>query len=105
MPGHMPRSSSSGWQHNKRPVAPCSRVLTCAVGSVQVPVALATSQPERRVKPAIERLNMTNYFDAVVTAEDNGSPEVRKQRSVVLTCCWSCHTLLVTLLGSDGVGH
>lgn len=41
-----------------------------------VPVALATSQPERRVKPAIERLNMTNYFDAVVTAEDNGSPEV-----------------------------
>jgi beta-phosphoglucomutase-like phosphatase (HAD superfamily) len=41
-----------------------------------VPVALATSQPERRVKPAVERLNMTNYFDAVVTAEDNGSPEV-----------------------------
>jgi hypothetical protein len=28
------------------------------------------------VKPAIERLNMGNYFDAVVTAEDNGSPEV-----------------------------
>lgn len=48
---------------------------------VQVPVALATSQPERRVKPAIERLNMTNYFDAVVTAEDNGSPEVRWQLS------------------------
>ncbi len=45
--------------------------------AAQVPVALATSQPERRVKPAIERLNMENYFDAVVTAEDNGSPEVR----------------------------
>jgi phosphoglycolate phosphatase-like HAD superfamily hydrolase len=43
---------------------------------LQVPVALATSQPERRVRPAIERLNMGNYFDAVVTAEDNGSPEV-----------------------------
>lgn len=41
-----------------------------------IPVALATSQPERRVKPAIDRLNLANYFDAVVTAEDNGSPEV-----------------------------
>lgn len=50
---------------------------------VQVPVALATSQPERRVKPAVERLNMTNYFDAIVTAEDNGSPEVREQRSML----------------------
>lgn len=45
---------------------------------LQVPVALATSQPERRVKPAIEKLNMANYFDAVVTAEDNGAPEVRQ---------------------------
>lgn len=48
----------------------------CFVMPLQVPVALATSQPERRVRPAIERLNMGNYFDAVVTAEDNGSPEV-----------------------------
>jgi hypothetical protein len=45
---------------------------------LQIPVALATSQPERRVKPAIDRLNLANYFDAVVTAEDNGSPEVRR---------------------------
>jgi hypothetical protein len=45
---------------------------------MQTPVALATSQPERRVKPAIDRLNLANYFDAVVTAEDNGSPEVSK---------------------------
>eukprot|EP00879_Flechtneria_rotunda_P003101 GHRR01003322.1.p2 GENE.GHRR01003322.1~~GHRR01003322.1.p2 ORF type:complete len:135 (+),score=42.34 GHRR01003322.1:268-672(+) len=43
---------------------------------MQIPVALATSQPERRVQPAMERLNLGNYFDAVVTAEDNGAPEV-----------------------------
>lgn len=48
----------------------------CLFHVVQIPVALATSQPERRVKPAIERLNLSNYFDAIVTAEDNGSPEV-----------------------------
>ena len=50
-------------------------VLVCAA-ALQVPVALATSQPERRVRPAMEKLNLTNYFDAVVTAEDNGAPEV-----------------------------
>jgi beta-phosphoglucomutase-like phosphatase (HAD superfamily) len=43
---------------------------------LQIPVALASAQPERRVKPAIDQLNLANYFDAVVTAEDNGSPEV-----------------------------
>jgi beta-phosphoglucomutase-like phosphatase (HAD superfamily) len=42
-----------------------------------VPIALATPQPERRVRAAIDKLNLANYFDAVVTAEDNGSPEVR----------------------------
>jgi phosphoglycolate phosphatase-like HAD superfamily hydrolase len=51
-------------------------VLTVAYSCLQIPVALATAQPERRVKPAIDRLNLANYFDAVVTAEDNGSPEV-----------------------------
>lgn len=40
-------------------------------------MALATAQPERRVKPALDKLNLSNYFDAIVTAEDNGSPEVR----------------------------
>lgn len=55
----------------------------CLMHAVQVPVALATSQPERRVKPAIERLNMENYFDAVVTAEDNGAPEVSQGTALV----------------------
>lgn len=50
--------------------------MFCVVLAVQVPVALATAQPERRVKPAVEKLNMSNYFDAIVTAEDNGAPEV-----------------------------
>lgn len=39
-------------------------------------MALASSLPERRVRPALERLDLTRSFDAVVTAEDNGSPEV-----------------------------
>ena len=56
--------------------------------AVQVPVALATSQPERRVKPAIDRLNMENYFDAVVTAEDNGSPEVSLGHEQSGWCGW-----------------
>lgn len=42
----------------------------------QVPVALATSVSERRVRPALDKLALTNHFDAVVTAEDNGSAEV-----------------------------
>jgi beta-phosphoglucomutase-like phosphatase (HAD superfamily) len=39
-------------------------------------VALATSVSERRVRPALVKLALTNHFDAVVTAEDNGSAEV-----------------------------
>jgi len=40
----------------------------------------------------VEQLNLTNYFDAVVTAEDNGSPEVRRIRliSLRLICCRTC---------------
>jgi phosphoglycolate phosphatase-like HAD superfamily hydrolase len=44
--------------------------------STQVPVALATAAPERRVKPVIEKLDLANHFDTIVTAEDNGTAEV-----------------------------
>jgi hypothetical protein len=57
---------------------PTDRMLHYVYWFLQIPVALATAQPERRVKPAIDRLNLANYFDAVVTAEDNGSPEVSR---------------------------
>lgn len=43
--------------------------------AVQIPIALATAAPERRVRPALEALKMNNLFDAVVTAEDNGAAE------------------------------
>jgi HAD superfamily hydrolase (TIGR01509 family) len=53
-----------------------SRSFLDTLRNYNIPVALATAQPERRVKPALDRLNLSNYFDAIVTAEDNGSPEV-----------------------------
>lgn len=42
----------------------------------KVPVALATAAPEQRVRPAIEKLDLANHFDTIVTAEDNGTAEV-----------------------------
>ncbi|KAF8070890.1 PYRP2 [Scenedesmus sp. PABB004] len=55
---------------------PGSRSFLDTLRNFNIPVALATSQPERRVRPAIEKHNLANYFDAVVTAEDSGAPEV-----------------------------
>lgn len=55
---------------------PGSRAFLQTLRSYGVPLALATPQPERRVQPALERLGLTQQFDAVVTAEDNGAPEV-----------------------------
>ncbi len=42
----------------------------------QIPVALACALPEQRVSDALKRTNLRDYFDAVVTAEDSGAPEV-----------------------------
>jgi hypothetical protein len=42
----------------------------------QIPVALASSLSERRVRPALDRLNLARSFAAVVTAEDNASPDL-----------------------------
>lgn len=55
---------------------PGARSFLDTLRNYNIPVALATAQPERRVKPALEQLNLSNYFDAIVTAEDNGSSEV-----------------------------
>jgi len=42
----------------------------------QIPVALATPLPERRLRPALDRLDLSRTFAAVITAEDNASPEL-----------------------------
>jgi beta-phosphoglucomutase-like phosphatase (HAD superfamily) len=42
----------------------------------QVPVALATPLPERRVTSDLDRLGLARAFAAVITAEDNASPEL-----------------------------
>lgn len=42
----------------------------------QIPVALSCAMPEARVKEHLKRFNLGDYFDAVVTAEDSGAPEV-----------------------------
>jgi hypothetical protein len=42
----------------------------------QTPIALASTAPERRVRPALERLDLDRTFAAIVTAEDNGSAEL-----------------------------
>eukprot|EP00878_Enallax_costatus_P001251 GHUV01001395.1.p1 GENE.GHUV01001395.1~~GHUV01001395.1.p1 ORF type:complete len:329 (+),score=51.58 GHUV01001395.1:231-1217(+) len=55
---------------------PGSRSFLDTLRNYNIPVALATAQPERRVRPVLEKLNLSNYFDGIVTAEDNGSPEV-----------------------------
>ncbi len=41
-----------------------------------IPVALATPLSEAKVKEGLQRHNLAQYFDAVVTAEDSGSAEV-----------------------------
>ena len=41
-----------------------------------IPVALATPLSESKVKDGLQRHNLAQYFDAVVTAEDSGSAEV-----------------------------
>jgi len=41
-----------------------------------IPMALACALPEARVRETLKRINMAQYFDAVVTAEDSGAPEV-----------------------------
>jgi beta-phosphoglucomutase-like phosphatase (HAD superfamily) len=41
-----------------------------------IPIALACALPEARVKEDLKRYNLSQFFDAVVTAEDSGAPEV-----------------------------
>lgn len=55
---------------------PGVRAFLETLHNYKIPVALASPLPERRVRPALERLELSRGFDAVVTAEDNGSPEV-----------------------------
>lgn len=42
----------------------------------KIPIAIASPLPDRRVRPALERLNLTRAFDAIVTAEDNPTAEL-----------------------------
>jgi beta-phosphoglucomutase-like phosphatase (HAD superfamily) len=42
----------------------------------QTPIAFASTAPERRVRPTLERLDLARTFTAIVTAEDNGSAEL-----------------------------
>ena len=56
--------------------SPLSLRAPIYLSCVQVPVALATAAPKQRVRPAIEKLDLANHFDTIVTAEDNGSAEV-----------------------------
>lgn len=55
---------------------PGCRPFLDTLRNYKIPLALATSQPERRVRPFIEKQDLANHFDAVVTAEDNGTAEV-----------------------------
>lgn len=55
---------------------PGSRNFLERLRNYQVPIALATSSPEARVKLSLKELNLGQYFDSVVTAEDSGAPEV-----------------------------
>ncbi|KAJ9526834.1 hypothetical protein QJQ45_017786 [Haematococcus lacustris] len=41
-----------------------------------IPIALACSLPGARVREDLKRYNLAQFFDAVVTAEDSGAPEV-----------------------------
>ncbi|KAI8470763.1 MAG: HAD-like domain-containing protein [Monoraphidium minutum] len=55
---------------------PGVRAFLETLHNYKIPVALASPLPERRVRPALERLSLDRAFDAVVTAEDSGAPEV-----------------------------
>jgi len=50
--------------------------LQLAHSHAQIPIAIASPLPDRRVRPALERLNLTRAFDAIVTAEDNPTAEL-----------------------------
>lgn len=45
--------------------------------AMQIPVALATSEPEHRVLDALERIGLRHRFDTVVTGDDvqRGRPD------------------------------
>lgn len=51
-----------------------------------IPVALACALPEARVRDSLQRNNLTEFFDAIVTAEDSGAPEVEYYFSYAAQC-------------------
>ncbi len=53
-----------------------ARPFLDTVKRYNIPVALVTPLPEARVLEALQRHNLQQYFDAVVTAEDGGSSEL-----------------------------
>ncbi|GBF95857.1 hypothetical protein Rsub_08448 [Raphidocelis subcapitata] len=57
------------------------------LANFNIPVALASPLSERRVRPAIDRLDLGRAFAAVVTGEDNSSPELE------LTYLTACHQI------------
>ncbi len=46
-------------------------------------MALACALPETKVRAGLQHLGLTNYMDAVVTAEDSGAPEVSAAQSTL----------------------
>lgn len=53
-----------------------SRPFLEAVRRQNIPVALACALPESKVTPGLAALNLSQHFDAIVTAEDSGAPEI-----------------------------
>jgi beta-phosphoglucomutase-like phosphatase (HAD superfamily) len=51
-----------------------------------VPIALVCALPEARVHDDLKRFSMRHLFDAVVTAEDSGAPEVEFAYSYASQC-------------------
>lgn len=47
-----------------------------------IPVALSCALPEAKVKDSLNKFNLSSYFDAVITAEDSGAPEIEYSYSV-----------------------
>lgn len=55
---------------------PGSKAFLETLRRYDTPVALAAAVPQAKLTPAVSKLGLTAYFDAVVTAEDSGAPEV-----------------------------